>query len=416
MKIKFSEKNIKLLMPSQKAYEAIDTMMPGFILRVQPTGLKTFIFSYKNAAGKRQRKTLGRYGIISLTQAKEMALVTAAEVTKGNDPQAEQKQARLEASIQKNMTLSLFIRDHYEPWVLTHNKRGEYNIEVLNRDFKFLLEKSIFDISIMDVEEWQTKSIKRGLKPNTVNRKLACLKGLFSRAVGLELMDVSPIRKVKSLKQEDDDRTRYLTSDEDVRLKKALRERNAELVEARNSGNAWRLKRGRELYPIFEEGQFADHLEPIVLLAINTGMRRGEIFSLSWTDVCLDEGNEHLIVRAANSKSRKKRYICLNDSAKKVLITWRDQQQKLSYYVFANKSGDKFKDIKKGWQAILEKASIDDFRFHDLRHDFASKLAMKDVPLNTIRELLGHKDIGMTLRYAHLAPDHKMDAVRLLDR
>ena len=73
-------------------------------------------------------------------------------------------------------------------------------------------------------------------------------------------------------------------------------------------------------------------------------------------------------------------------------------------------------DIKKAWAAILTDAGIADFRFHDLRHHFASRLVQAGVPLNTVRELLGHADLKMTLRYAHLAPQDTASAVERLVR
>jgi integrase len=83
--------------------------------------------------------------------------------------------------------------------------------------------------------------------------------------------------------------------------------------------------------------------------------------------------------------------------------------------VFKNRNDNRFVDIKKAWQSVLESAEIENFRFHDLRHHFASRLVMLGVPLNTIRELLGHSDLATTLRYAHLDQGHKADAVALLE-
>jgi site-specific recombinase XerD len=82
--------------------------------------------------------------------------------------------------------------------------------------------------------------------------------------------------------------------------------------------------------------------------------------------------------------------------------------------VFPGKNGERFIHIKKSWGGVIDRAEINGFRFHDLRHHFASKLVMAGVDLNTVRELLGHADIEMTLRYAHLAPEHKAKAVAKL--
>ncbi len=82
--------------------------------------------------------------------------------------------------------------------------------------------------------------------------------------------------------------------------------------------------------------------------------------------------------------------------------------------MFSKASGGRLTDIKTAWGNLVKAAELDDFRFHDLRHTFASNLVMAGVDLNTVRELLGHSDIKMTLRYAHLAPEHKAAAVELL--
>jgi integrase len=100
-----------------------------------------------------------------------------------------------------------------------------------------------------------------------------------------------------------------------------------------------------------------------------------------------------------------------------VLQAWKPGALESDWYVFGGSTlTTPLVAIKKGWAAVLKAAKITSFRFHDLRHTFASKLVMAGVDLNTVRELLGHKSIAMTLRYAHLAPEHKAAAVETLVR
>ena len=153
---------------------------------------------------------------------------------------------------------------------------------------------------------------------------------------------------------------------------------------------------------------FTDYLMPMVLVALNTGMRRGELFSLDWQSVNLERAM--VTVTAGNAKSRKARHIPLNAESHDVLTRWGKQHGRKGL-VFPSPEGGRLTNINKSWDGIVTDAELSDFRFHDLRHDFASKLVMAGVDLNTVRELLGHADIAMTLRYAHLAPDKLADAV-----
>ncbi len=114
-----------------------------------------------------------------------------------------------------------------------------------------------------------------------------------------------------------------------------------------------------------------------------------------------------------NAKSGKTRYVPLNDEALKTLQHWRSDTESAEW-VFAGRDGKRMLAIKTSWTGVLQSAAITDFRWHDLRHHFASRLVMKGVDLNTVRDLLGHSDLSMTLRYAHLSPEHKADAVARL--
>jgi integrase len=151
----------------------------------------------------------------------------------------------------------------------------------------------------------------------------------------------------------------------------------------------------------------------MVVLSLNTGLRRGEVFSLTWN--CVSFQTKTLTVEGATAKSGQTRHIPLNAEALSVLSQWRDQT-KAEGLVFPGKDDSRLDNVRKSWAGVLNAANITGFRWHDLRHDFASKLVMAGVPLNTVRDLLGHVDLATTLRYAHLAPDYRAQAVGMLRR
>ncbi|NIS63389.1 MAG: tyrosine-type recombinase/integrase, partial [Proteobacteria bacterium] len=152
------------------------------------------------------------------------------------------------------------------------------------------------------------------------------------------------------------------------------------------------------------------HLRPIVLTALNTGMRKSEILNLRWDQVDFKHGFILLEV----TKSGERREIPMNQILREAL---RKIPRRLNNpHVFTNGKGTPYKDVKGSFASALRKAGIKDFKFHDLRHTFASHLVMEGVDLTTVKELLGHKTLNMTLRYAHLAPGHKVRAVSVLEK
>jgi integrase len=227
----------------------------------------------------------------------------------------------------------------------------------------------------------------------------------LTKAVDWGVLDRNPLIGLRNKTVQSRKVVRYLSPDEEMRLRTALQRRDAYMIAARASGNRWRALRDEPLYPEMPEGGYGDHVTPVVLLAMNTGLRRGELLSLHWADIDLDA--RMLTVRAENAKSGRERHVPLNTEATVVLTQWAAQ---------ANRAGRVFSvsDVKTAWAGLLESAQITGCRFHDLRHHFASKLVRAGVDLNTVRELLGHADIKMTLRYAHLAPDHLAAAVAKL--
>jgi len=146
---------------------------------------------------------------------------------------------------------------------------------------------------------------------------------------------------------------------------------------------------------------------------MNTGIRRGEALALTWDNVNLRAGI--LTVAGETAKSHHTRHIPLNLEARDILTAWKKQGDGTSL-IFPARDGDPLGSVKKSWAGVLADAKITGFRWHDLRHHFASRLVMAGADLYTVKDLLGHSTISVTERYAHLAPEHKQAAVALLDR
>lgn len=406
---KLTLQSIATLKPAPLRYEVADTEIPGFRLRVAPSGIMTYALMYRNQRGKRLRYTVGKHGAITPVQARKIVLAKLAQVRLGSDPQADKTRARRARAIP---TLREFASGEYGEWVKAHRKSGQQTIDRILSAFAGLADTRLSEITVWSLEKWRSKRIKDGIEPATINRDMVALQGALSKACAWDKIEDSPFIGIKPLPVDDTPTVRYLDKDEESRLRSALLERDERIKVERDKANEWRRMRGYGELPSLRAAAFADHLRPMVLLSMNTGLRRGELFQLTWR--CVDFDNAQLAVIGRTAKRFKTRYIPLNKETLAVLRGWKSQQADINGLVFPGKDGKSLNNIKKAWAGLLRTAQITAFRWHDLRHHFASKLVMAGVDLNTVRELLGHGDIKMTLRYAHLAPEHKAAAVALL--
>jgi integrase len=197
-------------------------------------------------------------------------------------------------------------------------------------------------------------------------------------AIKWKKAQVNRVREVKFLK-EPKEKERIITEEEEARLLETVRISPKE-----------------------------KHLEPIIITALNTGMRKGEILNLEWSNVDIKTG----VITVEGTKNGEKRKIPMNKKLTQTL----ESAKKVSNgeYVFSE-NGHPYGDFKTGWWTALRKAKIEGLRFHDLRHTFGTRLGMKGYDIKTIAELMGHKDIKMTMRYSHPTPEHKRRAVESLD-
>ena len=239
----------------------------------------------------------------------------------------------------------------------------------LSQEFE---EKNLSEITPWQIEKYKAKR-KEQVKPATVNRELALLKHMFTKATEWSRVKESPAKKVRLLKGEVK-RVRFLTPDQ---VQTVL-------------------------------SNCAAHLRPIVTVAVHTGMRKGEVLGLKRDHVNYEQG----IISLFDTKNGERRDIPMNETVKATLKGVENE----SLYFFCNEEGQPFGDVKKAFATALRKSGIVDFRFHDLRHTFASNLVMAGEDLNAVGELLGHKTPGMVKRYAHLSPTYKKKVVGTLDR
>jgi integrase len=223
------------------------------------------------------------------------------------------------------------------------------------------------------IEKFKLMRLKK-VTPATINRDIACLKHMFTIANEWQYTKHNPTKGIKLLK-EPPGRVRYLDNEE---------------VERLIATSNWPLK-------------------TIIIIALNTGMRKGEILGLKWSDIDL----KNSLLMVGKTKNNERRIVTINNTLYQEFSNI--PRHISSPYVIYNKDGKPFKGVRKSFAAALKRANITDFRFHDLRHTFASHLAMSGVSLKTIQQLLGHKDLSMTMRYAHLSEEYMQNAVKKLD-
>lgn len=232
-------------------------------------------------------------------------------------------------------------------------------------------EKYLHEITPIMIEKYKLDR-RKDVSVAYINRELACLKCMFNKAILWEMAVENPVRKVK-LYKENNTRLRYLEREEIDKLLKNC----------------------------------SPGLRGIVLVAVNTGMRKAELQNLKWSDCNFQQS----YVTLYHTKNGEKRIIPMNQTVKEALMSIRRHPE--STYIFYGSDGLPY-NFRNSFDSAVKRSGIINFHFHDLRHTFASQLVMAGVDLNTVRELLGHHSLEMTLRYAHLSPDHKNRAVAAL--
>jgi len=270
------------------------------------------------------------------------------------------------------------LKELYSEHAKTNHKKYRNQVYYLNALEKYFNNgKPVNSVKPTDIQKYIAYlRNERKLKNSSINRFLEILSKMYNLAIDNGELTENPLRKVEKLK-EDNHRIRFLTDEEEVRLFNSI-EINT------------------------------PYLKPLVVTALQTGMRKGEILNMQWRNI--DFNNR--IIHILDTKSCDSREVPISDKLNNLLQTLPKEAE----YVFINPiTGMPYVDFKKSWYKVLDYAGIKGFCFHDLRHTFATRMVIAGVDFLTLMEILGHKNIKTTMRYAHVVPGRKMEAIKKLE-
>jgi len=333
-----------------------------------PPGSEIYYIQYFDVTGRRRREKVGRRSdaITLLAKRKTEKLqrkklpenLRRSIVTFG-----ELLDDALEISRAENDELTTY--NHGLRFTLFREEFGHRPADSINKQelVRFLLDLSD----------------EREFAPATYNRWQSALSFVFRVGVENEKIPVNPASKIKK-RTEDNGRIRFLSDEEEKTLVSYLQKHYPEQL-------------------------------PTFVVSVHTGMRAGEQFRMQWQDIDFSRR----ILTIPKTKNGDIRYVPLNDTALAALQSLRKNGSTCAW-VFLNNRGEKQRNHRDWFDPVLEGTALPDYTWHCNRHTFASRLVMKGVDLRTVGELLGHRTFQMTMRYAHLAADHKHDAVNRLDR
>src|SRR5271166_475636 len=344
--------------------------VPGFGCVLYPSGRRSFVVQYRNQSRKEHRVVLGRYGALTVDQARTKARQLLSDVALGKDP-LEERQAEREAAPAPTVAgaAARYVEEHLVP------KRKERSIREIRRIITVYILPRLGDRPVADVTPGEVDALHAGMRlvPIMANRVVAILSAIFTKAErwGMRPKGTNPASNTEWYPETR--RERFLSSVELARVGDALAALEAEDVVKPTASAALRL----------------------LLL---TGCRRNEVLHLKWSEVDLERGCLFLKDTKTGAKT-----LALSGQARELLASL----PRMGPWVFPSPHSDEapMHDLRKPWAHVLRRAGLSSVRLHDLRHTHASIAAQAGISLQAIEAMLGHRSTSTTAKYAHLVGD-----------
>jgi site-specific recombinase XerD len=373
VKLDFTAKSLRTLAipPNKKKASFTDLRTRGLQYELRSSG-GFFCYRYTSEWGQRSIP-IGKYGVVTIADARGMAITFARMVALGQDP------LKLKQDQQRCQTINDFFNDQYLPFAKVHKRSWNSDVSLFNNHLK----QSFGHLKLNQLTAWQVRDllhrkIANGLAKGTVNRMLCLTRHLFNLALEWKVPSLTknPAKGIRTF-EENNKVERYVMPHEALALKQALNQ----------SDNP--------------------SLKYIVAFLMVTGARKQEALKARWQDIDIEAN----VWRIPLAKSGKARFIPLSETARYFLQLIQTHNERAlgpmaqaCPYVFPNLITLKpFSSIFYAWNTARTRAGLPDVRIHDLRHTFASTLVNQGVPLYEVQRLLGHAQIRTTERYAHLS-------------
>ncbi|MEX3015709.1 integrase arm-type DNA-binding domain-containing protein [Gymnodinialimonas hymeniacidonis] len=362
---RLTKRSVEQLEVTANEYFVWDKDLSGFGLRVMPSGRKSYLVQYR-AGGRSRRRTIGPHGVLTADQARAEARKLLGDVARGENPAEDRRRKHREPTVASlcDRFLTEYVAHHCKP-----TTQKAYKAYVNNCVRPHFGSRKIGDVTRADVVAFHHDLRDR---PYTANRCVAMLSKMFNLAEdwGLRRDGSNPARRIRKFREEE--KKRYLSEDEQARL-------------------------GQVLADVLESGEETQYAVAAISLLILTGCRLSEILTLQWDYVT----PHHL--ELPDSKTGRRR-IPLPREAYDILISL-PRMEGNPYVILGEKPDGHLVNLQKTWIRVKHAAGLDDVRMHDLRHTYASVAVMSGIDPFLLKEIMGHRNLQTTLRYAHFADE-----------
>ncbi len=271
-----------------------------------------------------------------------------------------------------------FAKTYLDDYIRVTRRNFNSDVSRLKKLTEHFKDVELREITPMMIEQFKKSRLKAGNAKSTCNRYLALMKKMFNMAIEEGYLEENAVSKVKLYSEHDNLRERILTEKEQERLIRSC----------------------------------SEAIRPIVVVALNSGMRIGEILSLRWNQIDFASNR----IRVEKTKSDRVRFVPINSVLREELECLRSKNGHEPYLFFNAQTQKPILRMDKSFKSACRRAEIEGLRFHDLRHTFASRLIEKGADIETVKELLGHYSIITTQRYTHSGDERKRKAVELLSK